>query len=135
MGAWGHGAFDNDTACDWAGELEEAESIAVVDIALQNVLFVGDDHLDGDTACMALAACEVIARLKGNWGVRNSYTDTVDRWVEAHPGNPPGALVKKAQAAIDRIVTPPSELLELWEESEDADQWKSGVAELKGRLT
>lgn len=134
MGAWGHGAFDNDTACDWAYELEESKDLSKVDIALQNVIFVGDDYLDSDVATIGLAACEVIARLKGKWGVRNSYTETVDKWVEAHPGQPPDALVKKAVAAIDRILTAPSELLELWEESDDADRWKAGVAELRGRV-
>ena len=43
---------------------------------------VGEGYLDVDAACEGLAACEVVARLKGNWGARNAYTETVDKWVE-----------------------------------------------------
>ncbi|CBJ39806.1 conserved hypothethical protein (plasmid) [Ralstonia solanacearum CMR15] len=40
----------------------------------------------------------------------------------------------KAQQALDRIVSEPSELLELWQESEDGDKWRDAVRELRARL-
>ena len=85
------------------------------------------DTFDNDTAC------EVIARLKGNWGVRNPYTETVDKWVESHNIVPPDDLVQFAAAVIDRVLTAPSELLELWEEG-DANEWRNAVANLRSRV-
>lgn len=35
--------------------------------------------------------------------------------------------------ALDRILTEPSELLELWEES-DGEEWKAGVRQLRAVL-
>jgi hypothetical protein len=84
MGAWAADTFDNDTACDWADRLEWVDDLSLVHKALGRVLD-REEYLDADAACKGLAACEVIARLKGNWGPRNPYTQTVDKWVETHP--------------------------------------------------
>jgi hypothetical protein len=83
MGAWSADTFGNDTACDWAFRLEEVDDLSVIQQAFEEVLAVGDDYLDSDMACEALAACEVIARLKGKPGLRNSDTEPVDEWVES----------------------------------------------------
>src|SRR5262245_35612917 len=113
MGAWGTGIFDNDTACDWAYELEEASDLSLIEGALDKVLNVGAEYLDATEAEEALAAAETIARLKGNWGIRNSYTETMDKWVETTRMAPPKALVEKALDVIERALSEPSELLEL----------------------
>lgn len=134
MGAWGTDSFDNDTACDWSYDLEEADDLSLVRETLARVFEEGDEYLDSDAACEALAACEVIARLKGNWGQRNAHTETVDEWVESHAITPPADLVEQAVAAIGRILTPPSELLELWEESADGDAWHQAVEKLRARV-
>jgi len=133
MGAWGSGTFDNDTACDWAYELEQAENLGIVSNTLGRVLAQGDEYLDSDDACKGLAACEIIARLKGNWGSRNAYTEVVDKWVESHPQMPPTEILRMASAVIDRVLTPPSELLELWDEG-DATEWKKAVEDLQMRV-
>ena len=41
----------------------------------------------------------------------------------------------QATAAIDRILTVPSELLDLWTESDETDAWKAPLAALKQRLS
>ena len=133
MGAWGTGVFDNDAAGDWAAELEDTDDLSLVEETFQEVLDVGDDYLDSDEACRALAACEVVARLKGNRGVRNSYTKDVDDWVEAHRQTPSDGLVRMGLAVIDRIRTPPSELPELWGEG-DATEWNAAVDDLRARV-
>jgi hypothetical protein len=133
MGAWGVGIFDNDTACDWAFDLENADDLTIVSETLGRVLAEGNEYLDSDNACMGLAACEVVARLRGNWGVRNSYTEPMDNWVEAHPQQLPADLVRQASAVIRRVITPPSELLELWEEG-DATEWKNAIEDLRRRI-
>lgn len=133
MGAWAADTFGNDTACDWAYDLEEVDDLSLVSRAFEAVLKEDDEYLDSDIACEGLAACEVIARLKGNWGLRDPYTETIDRWVEAHRIRPPDNLVQTAIAVIDRILAPPSELLELWEEA-DATEWRAAVDDLRIRV-
>lgn len=133
MGAWSADTFGNDTACSWSYGLEKVDDLRLVCETLERILSVGGDYLDSEVACECLAACEVIARLKGNWGVRDAYTETVDKWVESHKIKPSEDLVQEGLVVIDRILTPPSELLELWEES-DATEWRSAVEELRNRL-
>ena len=137
MGTWGVGTFENDTASDWAFEMEGAEDLTPVLQAITSVLQTGDDYLDVDDACCALAACEVVARLKGNWGVRDAYSEPVDLWVQTYSKTnsekPRDVLVEGALAAIDRVLKPPSELLELWQE-DDATEWIAAVGELRERV-
>ena len=134
MGAWGTGVFDNDTACDWAGELVESSDLSRIETTLDNVLQAGSGYLEAPEAEEALAAAEVVARLQGNWGVRDVYTAPVDEWVEENNLVPPEDLTQKAIRAIDRILAPPSELLELWEETgDDLKAWKASLDDLRSR--
>ncbi|MDP7019955.1 MAG: DUF4259 domain-containing protein [Pirellulaceae bacterium] len=133
MGAWDVDTFDNDTAGDWACELQGVTDAAALQETFNMVLDIGDEYLDSDEACMGLAACEVIARLKGNWGKRDAYTENVDKWVEAHPQTPSAELVAAALRVIDRVTREPSELLELWSEAEPGD-WLAAVADLRKRV-
>jgi hypothetical protein len=132
MGAWGELAFDNDTANDWAYGLDDVTDLSLVESALDELEDVGDEYLDQDVACNALAACEVLARLLGNFGYRNAYTEKVDNWVVAHPTKPDSALLNRAREAIDRILDEESELRELWE---DGDSWRKSIEDLRQRLT
>ncbi len=134
MGAWGTGSFENDTACDWAYELEQTADLSLIVKTLASVCDADDDYLDADAACEGLAAAEAVARLKGNWGRRDSFTENVDKWVEEHLMPVSRELVELASAAIERILRSPSELLELWHESDDEREWRSSVAELKARI-
>jgi hypothetical protein len=133
MGAWSADAFGNDAACDWSYGLKKVGDLSLVRQAMEAVLNLEEDFLDADTASEALVACEVLARLKGNWGVRNPYTETVDHWVESHKIEPPENLIQTALAAIDRIRSPQSELLDLWEEG-DPSEWQAAVDDLRERV-
>lgn len=134
MGAWGMGIFDNDTACDWAYSLEESNDLSVVEDAIETVLSVDSDYLEAPDAEEALAACEVIARLRGNFGDKNSYTETVDNWVSGNSLKVPRELIEKAKAAIARIISDSSELAELWTESGDYEEWKHNIDNLLSRI-
>jgi len=134
MGAWDHTAFGNDDACDWGGDLRSCEDLSFVEETLDTVINAGEEYLEAPESSQAIAAAEVLARLQGHFAVRNAYTESVDEWVAAHPQTVPAALAQKAQAALDRIITRPSELLELWEESEDFESWKTTVTDLKSRI-
>ena len=78
----------------------------------------------------------MLARLQGNFGYRNAYTENVDQWVEAHPIKPTAPMLARAVAAIDRVLGENSELRELWNESaEGGDTWRTGVEDLRRRLS
>jgi hypothetical protein len=134
MGAWSHESFGNDTACDWAGDLQEGDDLAPVEAALDAVLEVGDDYLESPEACEAIAAAEVVARLQGHFGLRDAYSESLDEWVARVGIVPSPELASKARRALDRILVEPSELLELWEEGDDSGEWRASVNELKGRI-
>ncbi len=133
MGAWGERAFENDAANDWAYELEETDDLRAVEAALRELEEVGDGYLDQEVACVALAACEVIARLRGQIGYRDAYTRKVDGWVAAHPLAVAPELVARARSALDRILMENSELHQLWEQT-DATAWRAAMDELRRRL-
>lgn len=133
MGAWGVLAFDNDDANDWAYDLEAADDLSLIEAAFDAV-DEASDYLESPEAANALAACEVLARLNGKPGYRNSYTDKVDQWVANHPLVPPEGLIKRAEAAIDRVLGENSELKELWGESDENGEWLASVEDLRGRL-
>jgi hypothetical protein len=135
MGAWSKDSFGNDTACDWAYGLEEVSDLSLVRETLQKVVAAGEKYLEAPDAEEAIAAVEVIARLKGNFGQRDSYTETMDDWVKANPQQPPPDLIALGSQAIERILRPPSELLELWQESEEFEAWKGSVLNLRDRAT
>lgn len=135
MGTWGTGSFGNDTACDWAFALEKTQDLSYVDSTLQGVLEFGSGTaVPIDEAQSAIAAAEVVARLKGHWGEEDPYSESADNWLRTHPIAPSPELIAKAVAALERILTPPSDLLEEWDEADEAGAWSESVAELKHRV-
>jgi len=134
MGAWDHTSFGNDDACDWGGDLRSHNDLSFVEATLDAVLDAGEEYLEAPEASEAIAAAEVIARLQGRSGTRDAYTESVDEWVAAHPLTVPPELARKARSALDRILAEPSELHDLWAESEHFAQWKAAVTELRNRI-
>ncbi|HXB02212.1 MAG TPA: DUF4259 domain-containing protein [Opitutaceae bacterium] len=136
MGAWANDPFGNDTAGDWADGLDKTEDLSLIEETIQRVLGMGDNYLEAPEAEEAIAAADTLARLRGKYYVRNAYTKSVDKWVEKHRLTPSPELVASAIRAIDRILTKPSELLDLWSEGADSDteEWKQQMVALKERL-
>eukprot|EP00487_Bulimina_marginata_P012517 TRINITY_DN8854_c0_g1_i1.p1 TRINITY_DN8854_c0_g1~~TRINITY_DN8854_c0_g1_i1.p1 ORF type:complete len:104 (+),score=23.09 TRINITY_DN8854_c0_g1_i1:34-345(+) len=88
MGTWSHESFGNDTANDWAYELEDATDFAVIEAALQVALDEGDEYLDADLAMEAIAAVEVIDKVVLDKGTQSDvYTEKVDQWLETIRSN------------------------------------------------
>jgi hypothetical protein len=137
MGTWGYLAFDNDTTNDWVDNLETVNNLSLIESTFDELEDVGDEYVDADIASEALGACEVIARLLGNLGYTNSYTEKIDRWVAAHQINPSPELVNRALAALDRILSDNSELCELYKEGTEEDNnndWHKVMEDLRKRL-
>ncbi len=134
MGAWGHNTFDNDDACDFVYDMEKVDDLSPVERAFTRIEREAEfPYLASEE--MALAACEVLARLKGNPGYHNAYTEDVDAWVAAHPIEPPTPLVERGLAIIERVLHGESDLRARWEEVEDAEPWIAAVKDLQARLT
>ena len=111
----------------------EAEDLTLVWNAIEAVF--REEYIEKDIACEALAAIETVARLKGSWGERNSYTETIDNWVESNQAlQVPDNLPVRGAEAVDLILGKDSELNELWSESENYDEWKEKVLELRERI-
>jgi hypothetical protein len=134
MGTWGAGTLDNDTAVDWMYGLGEVSDLSLIEGTLDRALAVSGEYLEAPDAEEALAAAEAVARMLGNFGVRNDYTQTMDDWVAYMNRLPPQELVTKAQRIVARIQQPPSELLELWSKSDKSEAWSRSLDDLARRL-
>jgi len=131
MGAWAADAFGNDTACDWAGDFSENPNIETIKNAIENVLR-SEEYLESDEASECLVACEILARLKDQWGKKSAYSEEIDKWVESSDIKPSNELINQAQKSISRILGENSELQELWDENEE---WHLEMRDLLKRVS
>src|SRR5690606_30723058 len=115
--------------------VESGRGLEAVAEALNAVTEEGDDYLDSDLAAEAIAACEVIARLRGNWGKRSAYSEDLDAWIEANPADVPDALIQQAVKVLDRIEGENSELAELWDDGGRNETWHSEIDDLRNGVT
>ena len=134
MGTWSHESFGNDTANDWAYELEDATDFSVIEAALQVALDEGDEYLDADLAMEAIAAIEVIAKRLGKGTQSDVYTEKVDQWLETISEQPSDDLLSLAKRVLERIVADDSELKELWLESDEYELWLGNIQQLNDAL-
>jgi hypothetical protein len=137
MGTLGTGIFQNDDAWIWLNDFRRAMSFDFIENTLDTVIGTGSDYLEAPEAQQGLAAADVVARLRGKYDPRGYDLPDVDRWIQTVQITPGEHLARKAIAAVDRILSPRSELLDLWEEggeSEDSRKWRMVLADLKARL-
>ena len=132
MGAWDATSFGNDTANDWAYDLEKCDNLSHIEATLKKILDAGEDYIEGPDAEEAIAAAEVLAWLRERLTPVNAFTEKVAAWVADHPIQPPTAIIQKALSALDRIQRQPSELPELWK---DDANWTAAMTDLRARLT
>ncbi|SED49153.1 DUF4259 domain-containing protein [Streptomyces sp. TLI_105] len=128
MGTWDIGPFDNDTAADFSYRVDEApeeKRAEVLLAAFREVTGTGEEYLDSDLAVEAIASAALVAaQCPGGDPVTTSYAPK-----KSLP-ELPAELRPAAVEALDRVLTEPSELLELWEES-DGEEWKAGIVRLR----
>jgi hypothetical protein len=131
MGAWGYGNFENDGVLDSLNYFVEAEdSVGIIGEAFRWLDEPGG--LSDDDACSEmLAACELIAALKG--APAPDLPDNVQDWVKAHQSEEVQPLLPLALSAIEQVTTE-SELKNLWEGSDDYSNWLAVQADLRARL-
>lgn len=136
MGAWSHEPFGNDTACDWAYELEESEGYAVVEDAFNQIIEMStEEYIDADIGCVAHAAAEVLAKSFGRGVEEEDIPEAVEKWLEQNKNKTNPALIPKAIRALKLLTSENSELNELWQESDYYTEWTSNIDELKEILS
>ncbi|TXS35324.1 DUF4259 domain-containing protein [Streptomyces sp. t39] len=128
MGTWDIGHFDNDTAADFSGSLDDAAEADRPGILRETLLRVAgtQEYLDGDEAAEAVAAAALVAaQCPGGEPVTTPYGP--DEPIPALPED----LRALAVSALDRTLRKPSELPELWDESGSGPAWRAGVGRLR----
>jgi len=136
MGAWSHEPFGNDTACDWAYELEESEGYAVIEDAFNQIIEMStEEYIDADIGCVAHAAAEVLAKSFGRGVEEEDIPEAVEKWLEQNKNKTNPTLIPKAIRALKLLTSESSELNELWQESDYYTEWTSNIDELKEILS
>ncbi|MFF7454449.1 DUF4259 domain-containing protein [Kitasatospora sp. NPDC008115] len=133
MGTWDIGHFDNDTAADFSGALDEAAPEEREGLVRRVLTVVADtaaeDYLDSDEAAKAVAAAALVAaQCPGGEPVTTSYGP--DEPLPAFAAD----LRPLAVQALDRVVADESELAELWDETEESEDWRRTVKDLRAVL-
>jgi hypothetical protein len=135
MGAWGHLNFENDTALDLVYEIEEKGADRIKNAIEAINSREEDSFLDSDLCSEALAAIEYIAAAKDK--ASEDFPEDAEDWLT--PANKESLLVirnliPKSKDAIDRIQHN-SELKDLWEETEDFNEWTKVLENLATRIS
>ncbi|MBT2445349.1 DUF4259 domain-containing protein [Streptomyces sp. ISL-36] len=129
MGTWDVGAFDNDTAADFGGDLDEVaagELEGIVRSALTRVIDTAA-YLEAPESEVAVAASALVAaQCPGG-----EPADPIYGPEEPLPDLT--GLRDLALQALDRIMTEPSELMDLWAES-DGGPWRANIRRLQNVL-
>lgn len=142
MGTWDTGHFDNDTAADFAGDLDSATAerrVEVVREALARVAGGGGpvrtagadpSGPDAGEAVVAVAAAALVAaQCPGGPPVETVYgpDEPLPRF--------PEELRESAFLALERVLAAGSELAELWADAEGwTGPWRRGVEALRDSL-
>ncbi|MEU3216443.1 DUF4259 domain-containing protein [Streptomyces sp. NPDC006971] len=125
MGTWDSGHFDNDSAADFSGRLDdapEAERPALIRKALE-IAAAATDFLDSDEAAEAVAAAALVgAQCPGGEPVTTAYGP--DKPLPEFPAD----LRPLAVKALDTVLGENSEMRELWEGDET---WTAGIVRLR----
>lgn len=129
MGTWDVGPFDNDTAADFCDDLDEAaagEREGIVRGILTRVIDTAGDLEAPESEQAVAAAALVAAQCSGG-----EPADPVYGPEEPLPDL--AGLRDLALQALDRVMTDPSELMDLWAES-DGGPWRATIRRLRGVL-
>ncbi len=129
MGTWGVGPFENDNAQTMIKEItEDAEPAKIIERIFSTVIETGDAYLEAPPAQAAIGAAQILTLKK----TEAEKTDVTALMSISHDLQ--NRFTQQARDALHRILTPSSELLELWEESKDIALWKETIEKLLEEL-
>ncbi|WDZ83373.1 DUF4259 domain-containing protein [Micromonospora cathayae] len=134
MGTWGAGPYDNDTAADFCGLLNDAEPARRAELvrAALHTAATTDGYLDSYFADRAIAAAAIVAAQRTGVPPQSAYAP--DFLVAGGSVDLPADVGPLAVAALDRVVGADSEWRELWSEAADPGEASRTVAELRAVL-
>ena len=134
MGIWAAHVFGNDVAADWALELSGENDLSFVEGTLDKAIAAGGDNLEILDAAEALAAVEVVARLQGNWGLRNAHSQPADEWVEKVQLTPSNEIAAKALQILKLVLSERSKFKEFWRLQAARKKWQASIVDLESRI-
>ncbi|MFG1805741.1 DUF4259 domain-containing protein [Streptomyces sp. NPDC049040] len=131
MGTWDIGPFDNDTAADFAGDLDEA-ALEEREPMIRRVLKRAADATDfletPDAERAVAAAALVVAQHPDGQPACSNYG----------PSEPlpefPVDLRAIAVEALDQVVAESSEIAGLWDDVADGRKWRQDITRLRDVL-
>ncbi|HEY9731606.1 MAG TPA: DUF4259 domain-containing protein [Drouetiella sp.] len=132
MGSWDVSSFGNDGARDWLQELLQAKGADRVFRALMAASRLSaKDYLQSTECECAVAAAEVIAAAAGNPSPKLPHE--VAEWVKEHNFAAGAEVVDMALRVVERV-SKNSELKELWDDTDSAEEWYAIIEDLMKRL-
>ena len=139
MGAWGHKTFEDDSALDLIDEwIQEARPLEHLEQAISSALAA--EYLDFDQGQeVSVASAIVEFALSTDRGPEYEELaedqDGLDTWLETLSKERLRALVPSVVSALEKLVSPGSELAELWAENEVyGPQWVAHAHARQNRL-
>ena len=135
MGSWSSDSFGNDDALDWLAELSDDGGVRLIKETLESVAeHPTDEVLEAPQCCCAIAAAEIVAAaLSQTTEEEVDLPEEAQDWLDSHRSEVDEAHALLAEQALRRI-TLNSELKELREEPETADEWSNSIMDLQERL-
>ena len=124
MGSWGAGAFDNDSAADWAADLGEGGTDAVT-LALSDL-----DLQDVESCEIAVAAAAVVAAARSA-ELGEALPESAEDWLS---NNAPSAADNRAARTAIGTIEKGSALRDLWAGSGGLDEWSSELERISRAL-
>ena len=113
MGAWGTGVFDNDDAADFVAAVDDDNIYTQLGEAFK----FNSVYVSASDGAVALAGAALVA-LQTGLDVGEGSEEVADLTFTVDD-----ALRDRAVAAVERVLGDGSELVELWEDSEDYENF------------
>lgn len=132
MNLWGTGPFDNDAAKAFVDEVLQDGDYALAE-AFDVVLDADMDFIEAEEGFRVVAAAEILAAVLTD-GTSRLVDAGLRGWVQNADASALAALKTSARNALKRVLSDQSELDDLWEESSDAEAWRSEVERLRAAL-
>lgn len=126
MPAWGTKTFEEDTALAWINELTDSEDPREF---LIECLTLDSGAIDADQGAVVLAASETLVAMldEPRIGVPEELVD----WVGDNDCDDVSDLPELALTALKKVLGKNSELFEIWSDSDEFDDWKENIDQMR----
>jgi hypothetical protein len=135
MGTWDKGAFDNDAAADFSGDLDDAAPADREQLIRDTLATAADnaDYLESSEACRAIAAAAIVASQQPDGpGVDSVYGP--DFLADGGSISLSDDLVELSLRAIARVLDEESEWRDLWVEADGLEDAIGALEPIRAAL-